>query len=66
MDFHLGADEPVSRVVLSGPALAVPGFAADLQERLGLEIIPADVPAAGFGAGRFAVAAGLALEEAPA
>jgi type IV pilus assembly protein PilM len=66
VDFHLGADEPVSRVVLSGPALAVPGFAADLQERLGLEIIPADVPAAGFDAGRFAVAAGLALQEAPA
>jgi type IV pilus assembly protein PilM len=69
LDFHAAQapDAPeVTRVVLTGAAAGVPGFATALAEQLGL---PVDVPAVAgapdaVGAGLLAVAAGLALEEA--
>lgn len=64
LDFHLEHDEAVERVALTGPALAMPGFAEALAERLALPVDAVDVPApAGAAPGRFAVAAGLAVEE---
>lgn len=61
LDFH-GAE--VRRVVLTGPGLRVPGLADALAAHLRLEVVPGvvavpDDPAGG----RFAVAAGLAIEE---
>jgi type IV pilus assembly protein PilM len=74
LDFHTmqpGA-EPVQRTVLSGPALAVPGFAEQLGMEIGLPLEPVTVSEAqpgGFGdveAGSLAVAAGLTIDEVPA
>jgi type IV pilus assembly protein PilM len=76
IDFHLGAEvaglagEPgaptrVERVLLTGSAVAVPGLAEALAERLALPVEVADVAGADA-PGRYAVAAGLAVEEAPA
>jgi type IV pilus assembly protein PilM len=74
LDFHTmqdGASE-VGRMVLTGPAVAVPGFPDQLSQSVGL---PVDVGVAsearpgglsGIDAGRLVVAAGLAIEEAPA
>lgn len=58
----------VSRVVLTGPATAVPGFAHALEGALGLPVLEAQVDhvPAGVDARRITVAAGLALEEARA
>jgi type IV pilus assembly protein PilM len=58
----------VSRVVLTGPATAVPGFAHALEGALGLPVQEAQVDhvPAGVDARRITVAAGLALEEARA
>jgi type IV pilus assembly protein PilM len=67
LDFHLGAEEAVDRVLLSGPAVAVAGIAETLGERLSLPVEVADVAAPeGAEAGRFTVAAGLAVEESVA
>lgn len=75
IDFHLGADSvdaaedspAVERVLLTGGALGVSGFADELSRRLSLPVEPVDVDGAvGEGRGLFAVAAGLAVEEAPA
>ncbi|UTI62552.1 type II secretion system protein GspL [Paraconexibacter antarcticus] len=67
VDFHQGngIDGGVQRCVLTGPAVAVPGFAAALAADLGLPVDAGDlrVPP-GLEAGRLAVAAGLAVEEA--
>jgi type IV pilus assembly protein PilM len=70
LDFHhaQGGEAAVSRVVLSGPAVAVPGFAVALGSQLGLPITAGAVDGVppGLSAGRVAVAAGLAVAEAPA
>lgn len=61
LDFH-GTD--VERVVLTGPGLSVPGLADALAEHLRLEVVPGIVPVPDDATGgRFAVAAGLAIEE---
>jgi type IV pilus assembly protein PilM len=70
LDFHhaQGGDIAVSRAVLTGPAAAVPGFAAALAAELDLAVeagVLAGVPN-GMDAARLTVAAGLAVEEAGA
>jgi type IV pilus assembly protein PilM len=58
------------RAVLTGPAVAIPGFAAELGGAIGLPVEPGVVGEAragahgGIDAGRLAVAAGLAIEAA--
>lgn len=67
LDFHLSSGETVERVALTGPALGVAGFAEALEARLGIPVEALDVRGPdGLAAGRFAVAAGLAVEEVPA
>jgi type IV pilus assembly protein PilM len=67
VDFHqgYGPQTGVQRCVLTGPALAVAGFGQALSADLGLPVDAGDlrVPP-GLEAGRLAVAAGLAIEEA--
>jgi type IV pilus assembly protein PilM len=67
VDFHqgYGAETGVQRCVLTGPALGVAGFAEALSADLGLPVAAGElrVPP-GLEAGRLAVAAGLAIEEA--
>jgi type IV pilus assembly protein PilM len=74
LDFHTmqeGAAE-VAQAVLTGPVLAIPGFADQLGEAIGLQLehglVAEGRPGAfgGIDAGHLAVAAGLAVEEAPA
>lgn len=61
LEFH-GAE--VRRVVLTGSGLAVPGIAEALADQLRLEVVPGPVAVPEEPAdGRFAVAAGLAIEE---
>ena len=61
LDFH-GAE--VNRVVLTGPGLGVPGLAEALAEHLRLDVVPGIMPVPDDPtSGRFAVAAGLAIEE---
>lgn len=70
IDFHLGSDPSmadglaVERVLLTGSALTVGGFADALSSRLSLPVEPVgvDVDGAGDGHGTYAVAAGLAVE----
>jgi type IV pilus assembly protein PilM len=70
LDFHRMQDETasVSRAVLTGSAVAIPGFAAALESELALPVATAVVDGApgGIEAGRVTVAAGLAVAEAPA
>jgi type IV pilus assembly protein PilM len=70
LDFHRAQDTAasVSRVVLTGPAVAVPGLAGALGAELGLPVTTGTVLGGpdGVNSGRIAVAAGLALTEAPA
>jgi type IV pilus assembly protein PilM len=68
IDFHLAsAPGRVTRCVLTGPAVAVPGFAEALSADLNLPVEPGVVPGAGLEQpGRVAVAAGLAVTETPA
>lgn len=60
------------RAVLTGPAVAIPGFAGQLGASIGLPVEAGAVAEAregacgGIDAGRLAVAAGLAVQEAPA
>jgi type IV pilus assembly protein PilM len=63
-----GADASVSRAVMTGPAAAVPGFAAALSSDLGMPVEAGvvDGAPAGMEAGRLTIAAGLAIEESPA
>jgi len=62
----------VASGILTGPAAAIPGFADALSAELGLEVVPRAVePAPGASLGtvdpyEVTVAAGLAVEEAPA
>lgn len=71
LDFHRAQDghaTPVGRAVLTGAAAGVPGFAEALGVELGLPVDVASIDGApaGIDAGVLAVAAGLAVEEAPA
>jgi type IV pilus assembly protein PilM len=71
VDFHEAAatgSAAVERVVLTGAVVGIPGFVNALAEELGLPVVPGIVPGGlneAHGA-RFAVAAGLAVEEAEA
>jgi type IV pilus assembly protein PilM len=71
LHFHESAatgSAAVERVVLTGAVVGIPGFVAALAEELGLPVVPGIVPGGlneAQGA-RFAVAAGLAVEEAQA
>ena len=74
LDFHQGQVEDgtgVRRVVLTGPAVAVAGFAASLEAELGLEVQERVVAGAkdmnlgALDAACMSVAAGLAVEEGP-
>ena len=73
LDFHRSQEGggDVSRVVLSGLALELPGFADALQSSLGVEVHGQGVGLADAGSGgkvsanRLAIAAGLAVAEAP-
>jgi type IV pilus assembly protein PilM len=72
LDFHRSQEGggEVARVVLSGAALDLPGFAEALQEQLGIEVERESVHLDGQDLGgisphRLAIAAGLAIEEAP-
>lgn len=68
LDFHHTASTdspPVQRAVLTGPVVGVPGFVDALAEELGLPVVAGGVHGGqdeAHGA-RFAVAAGLAVEE---
>ena len=74
LDFHVMQDgsSPVERIVLSGPAIAIPGFAEQIGQQIGMPVevgVVAEGKAGGFGgidAGRLAVAAGLAVDEVSA
>jgi Tfp pilus assembly PilM family ATPase len=74
LDFHVMQEgsSPVERVVLTGPAVAIPGFAEQIGQQIGLVVelgLVNEAKAGGFGgvdAGRLAVAAGLAVEEVSA
>lgn len=74
LEFHHGQlteGSGVERVVLTGPAVAVPGFTAALQAELGMPVQERVVAGAGaelapFEAACLSVAAGLAVEEVPA
>ena len=73
LDFHEGQveDGTVRRVVLTGPAVAVAGFARALEAELGLEVQERVVASAqgmnlgALDAGCLSVAAGLAVQEGP-
>jgi type IV pilus assembly protein PilM len=72
LDFHRSQEGggEVTRVVLSGAALDLPGFADALQEQLGIQVERESVHSderqrGGISAHRLAIAAGLAVEEAP-
>jgi type IV pilus assembly protein PilM len=69
LDFHTAQDAAprVERVVLTGGALSIPGFGEALGAELGLpvETLSVDGAPAEIGAGRLAVAAGLAITEGP-
>jgi type IV pilus assembly protein PilM len=71
IDFHVaqGAEHVPARVVLSGAAVDLPGFAQRLEAQLDLpvtsSVVSADAGAlSGVAASRLTVAAGLAVEEA--
>jgi type IV pilus assembly protein PilM len=70
LDFHRSQEGggEVSRVVLSGSALDLPGFADSLQEQLGVQVERESVrldeqDLGGVSVHRLAIAAGLAVEE---
>ena len=73
LDFHLSShgDGAVSRAVLTGPALDLPGFDVALGRELGLTLVRGTVEVADGAAtghvpmSRLAVAAGLSLMEGP-
>ena len=69
LDFHTAQDaQPhVGRVVLTGAALSIPGFAEALSAELGLPVEQMVLGGApdGIVAGRLTVAAGLAVAEGP-
>jgi type IV pilus assembly protein PilM len=70
LDFHSGelagtdGQDPVQRIVLTGPGLELAGLADALADHLGLPVDVGLVPTSdGMDAGRYTIAAGLALEE---
>ncbi len=71
LDFHRSQEGggEVDRVVLSGAALDLTGFAEALQEQLGIQVeresVHSDEQQLGISSNRLAIAAGLAVEEAP-
>jgi type IV pilus assembly protein PilM len=69
LDFHRMQDDAtsVARAVMTGPATGINGFADALASELGMPVAEGAVDGApaGLDAGRFTVAAGLALAEAP-
>ena len=69
LDFYMGqgGDGMVSRAILTGPAVTIPGFNVALSSELGLPVTTGVIDGApdGVPAGRLAVAAGLATEKAP-
>ncbi len=74
LDFHQGQvddGQPVRRVVLTGPAVAVGGFAAALEAELGVEVQERVVASSeemslgSLDAACLSVAAGLAVEKGP-
>jgi type IV pilus assembly protein PilM len=70
LDFHRSSQDnaaPVERVVVTGAAVAVDGFVEALEDELGLPVVAGVVPGLDEAHGaRYAVAAGLAIEEAVA
>ncbi len=75
LDFHQAQSEqattaPVERALLTGPATTVPGFADAISAALGMPVEARSVGVEGdsvdLPGGAFTVAAGLAVEEAPA
>ena len=74
LDFHSAREGAVSvaRVVLTGPSVAIPGFAEEVAARIGLPFevgLVEEAKPGGFGgvdAGRLAVAAGLTVTEVAA
>jgi type IV pilus assembly protein PilM len=73
LDFYLAAqrEEPVTRAVLCGPALEIPGFELALSRELGIDVARGEVALASAGAAGnvpisvLAVAAGLSVPEGP-
>jgi hypothetical protein len=69
LDFHhgQGMDMPVGHVVLTGPAVSVPGFSAALGAQLGMDVEDGvlDGTPPELEPGRVTIAAGLAVTEAP-
>ena len=74
LDFHQERAErhaPVERVVLTGPAVAVPGLANALATELGVDVEERVVPSiealglSTLDAGALSVAAGLAVDHVP-
>ncbi len=68
LDFHQASSAdgaPVQRAMVTGPVVAIPGFVDALAEELGLPVVAGLVPGAEGDpdAGRFVIAAGLAVEE---
>ena len=66
VDFHQAsgdADGPVTRAVVTGPVVAIPGFVDALSAELGIPATAGAVPSEGGDGARYAIAAGLAIEE---
>jgi Tfp pilus assembly PilM family ATPase len=71
LDFHLGSrgEGPVSRAILTGPALDLNGFDVALGREIGIPLLRGEVELASTAAAghvpmsRLAVAAGLSIEE---
>ncbi len=72
LDFHQNAELPGAsappvpqRILLTGPAVGIPGFADALADRVGLSVEVVDIDMRdGLEPGHYTVAAGLAIEEA--
>jgi type IV pilus assembly protein PilM len=68
LDFHHAAQSggaPVERAIVTGPVVGVPGFVEALTEELGLPVVAGTVAGEDEVSGaRYAIAAGLAIEEA--
>lgn len=66
VDFHQASAEahaPVTRAVVTGPVVAIPGFVDALATELGLPATAGAVPSETGDGARYAIAAGLAVEE---
>ena len=66
VDFHqasIDAGSPVTRAVVTGPVVAIPGFVDALAAELGIPATAGIVPGDSADGARYAIAAGLAVEE---